>query len=175
MSDEESEHIPVDDGDDDPYDGDEDRDGDGEDDGEGDEEGEGEEERETEGDGEGDEYAPEDGTEETIETDTDVIGLKKLVDRRQKLFDVTITKPPERLTKYELTAIIGFRAQSLAEGAPPYIQVHPDMDPIAIAIAEFDNNLIPLVIDRPFPSNKMGRFKYETYKLDELINTISYK
>ena len=31
--------------------------------------------------------------------------------------------PLNRLTKYELTAIIGYRAQQIAEGAPPYVKV----------------------------------------------------
>ena len=103
-------------------------------------------------------------------TESDVEGFQKIVDHRKKLQG--FADPTHRLTKYELTALIGFRAQQLAEGAPPYIKVSEGTDPITIAIAEFDLNLIPLMIERPFPSNKIGRFKYESFKLDELINVL---
>lgn len=170
-------------GDDDPFDGDLDEGDDTEPAGEIDGEGEGEtavpaeegEEGEGEGEGEGSESEPDEelikGLASVIDDESDVADIQKIVEHRRKLAD----RPPDlpiRLTKYELTAIIGFRAQQLAEGAPPYVKVLPGMDPIGIAIEEFDCNLIPLVIERPIPANKIGRFKYETYKLDELLNVV---
>jgi DNA-directed RNA polymerase subunit K len=80
-----------------------------------------------------------------------------------------------RMTKYELTAIIGYRAQQLAEGAETYVPVSEGMDPIQIAINEFERGLIPLMIERPLPMGKICRFKYETYRLNELTNFMSYK
>jgi DNA-directed RNA polymerase subunit K len=111
------------------------------------------------------------GLASILETESDVSDIQKIVDHRRKLADMP-SGLPNRLSKYELAAIIGFRAQQLAEGAPPYVKVLAGMDPISIAIAEFDHNLIPLMIERPIPSNKIGRFKYETYKLDELLNVL---
>jgi DNA-directed RNA polymerase subunit K/omega len=109
-----------------------------------------------------------------LETDGDVADMKKIVDHRKKLIGIS-SGVQNRLSKYELTAIIGFRAQQLAEGAPPYVKVRPGMDPISVAIDEFDHDLIPLVIERPIPANKIGRFKYETYRLDELLNVAVIK
>ena len=106
------------------------------------------------------------------EVDSDLAEVQRTIEQRKKMLspDVVSTEPPKRLTKYELTALIGFRAQQLAEGAPPYIVVSEGMDPISIAIAEFDRDLIPLVIEKPYPANRIGRFKYETCKLSELIH-----
>lgn len=134
---------------------------------------EGEENEEGE---EGDEEIDVDETDITdvtdiIDTESDVMDLKKVVDKRKKMAETPLN-PPDRMTKYEVAALIGFRAQQIAEGAPPYVVVYPGMDPIAIAIDEFHKDLIPLMIERPFPSNKIGRFKYESYKLDELINVM---
>ena len=78
--------------------------------------------------------------------------------------------PVQCLTKYELTAIIGFRAQQFTEGALPYIKPRAGMDPIAIALEEYDHNLIPLMVERPSPSNKIAQFKYASYRLDDLLN-----
>jgi DNA-directed RNA polymerase subunit K/omega len=98
--------------------------------------------------------------------DPDVEEVSHFVERR-KTSDV-----PKRLTKYELTAIIGYRAQQLAEGAPSYVVVKTGMDAIAIAIEEFTQGVMPLLIERPYPTNKMTQVKYEAYRLDELINLI---
>lgn len=111
----------------------------------------------------------------TIESDVDE--LKTTIEQRKKMLDhmYTVSQLPNRLSKYELTAIIGYRAQQIAEGAQPYVEVTDGMDAIAIAIKEFDHQVIPLMIDRPFPSNKIGHFKYSSYGLDELVNILQIK
>jgi DNA-directed RNA polymerase subunit K/omega len=120
-----------------------------------------------------DELELEDQIKDPYESDSDAMYFNRMVDRREKSLEVL--KQPKRLTKYELTAIIGYRAQQIAEGAPPYIDVRPNMDAISIAIEEYEKNLIPLMIERPFPTSKVGRYKYKSYKLDELINVTQYK
>lgn len=105
---------------------------------------------------------------------SDLADIRQILHNRQKI----LSCPPKianRLSKYELASIIGYRAQQIAEGAHPYIVVPEGSDPITIAIDEFNQNLIPLVIERPFPTNKIGKFKYETFKLDELINVTQIK
>ncbi|AGO60852.1 DNA-directed RNA polymerase subunit K [Ferroplasma acidiphilum] len=53
------------------------------------------------------------------------------------------------LTKFEKARIIGARALQIAMGAPVILDVSPDMiDPIDIAIFEFDNGVIPITIRR---------------------------
>ncbi len=53
------------------------------------------------------------------------------------------------LTKFEKARIIGARALQIAMGAPVIIDVPPDMiDPIEIAISEFNNDVLPITIKR---------------------------
>ncbi len=53
------------------------------------------------------------------------------------------------LTKFEKARIIGARALQIAMGAPVIIDVPPDMiDPIEIAICEFNNEVLPITIKR---------------------------
>jgi DNA-directed RNA polymerase subunit K len=51
------------------------------------------------------------------------------------------------LTKFEKARIIGARALQISMGAPVIIDVPSVMvDPVDIAILEFDNNVIPITI-----------------------------
>ncbi len=53
------------------------------------------------------------------------------------------------LTKFEKARIIGARALQIAMGAPVIIDIPSDViDPIDIAITEFNNNVIPITIKR---------------------------
>lgn len=76
------------------------------------------------------------------------------------------------LTKYEFAAIVGYRAQQIAEGARPYVEVGKLIDPSLIAIKEINEGKCPLTIDRPLPSHRVGVYDYETRTLDELIHAI---
>ena len=56
---------------------------------------------------------------------------------------------PISLTKFEKARIIGARALQISMGAPVIIDVPKDMiDPVDIAMLEFDNNIIPITIKR---------------------------
>lgn len=56
---------------------------------------------------------------------------------------------PISLTKFEKARIIGARALQVSMGAPVIIDVPRDMiDPVDIAMLEFDNNVIPITIKR---------------------------
>ena len=51
------------------------------------------------------------------------------------------------LTKFEKARIIGARALQISMGAPVIIDVPSVMvDPVDLAILEFDNNVIPITI-----------------------------
>ncbi|WP_287960075.1 DNA-directed RNA polymerase subunit K [Acidiplasma sp.] len=53
------------------------------------------------------------------------------------------------LTKFEKARIIGARTLQIARGAPVIIDISPDIiDPIEIAMCEFNNNVIPITIKR---------------------------
>jgi len=77
-----------------------------------------------------------------------------------------------RLTKYEMAALIGFRAQQIAEGSKPYVDLGRLnlQDPSTIAEAELTAGLMPLMLERPLPSNKIGLFTTEVRPLDSLYN-----
>ncbi len=52
-------------------------------------------------------------------------------------------------TKFEKARIIGARALQISMGAPVIIDVPPHiMDPVDIAMMEFENNVIPITIKR---------------------------
>lgn len=53
------------------------------------------------------------------------------------------------LTKFERARIIGARALQISMGAPVIIDVPKGMiDPVDIAMLEYENNLIPITIKR---------------------------
>jgi DNA-directed RNA polymerase, subunit K (EC 2.7.7.6) len=57
-------------------------------------------------------------------------------------------------TKFEKARIIGARALQISMGAPVIIDIPPHiMDPVDIAIMEFDNNVIPITIKREKRNN----------------------
>lgn len=100
------------------------------------------------------------------EEDDDLTDFQKMINIKHK----RATKTSPLLTKYELAALIGFRAQQIAEGAAPYVDVAGMSDPSAIAAKELDEGLLPFTIERPLPSRKIGKFVYEMRTLNELIN-----
>ena len=61
----------------------------------------------------------------------------------------------ETLTKYEKTRIIGVRATQIAGGAPSTVDIGKLTDALKIAMKEFDEGKIPLIITRRFPDGKM--------------------
>lgn len=53
------------------------------------------------------------------------------------------------LTKFEKARIIGARALQLAMGAPPLVELGPELfEPLAIAKREFELGVLPLVVVR---------------------------
>lgn len=70
------------------------------------------------------------------------------------------------LTDYELTRVIGTRAQELSSGnSLPYVEYTEDMTLRDIAIKELKERKIPYIIRRPINLDKL---KYEEYKLSDL-------
>lgn len=74
------------------------------------------------------------------------------------------------LSKYEMTALVGYRAQMIARGAKPYVEItDADLtDPVSIAIKELKLGKLPLMVERPLPSRSIGKFTHEPRTLDEL-------
>ena len=119
------------------------------------------------------------------ELDSDVVGdlttqektIKHVSDTGQSTF-----KTIRLLTKYEKTALLGIRAEQLRRGAAPYVSLEIE-DPITkkvirilndedeIARRELEKGVIPLLIDRPVPSNTTHRPFYETRTVRDLIHS----
>lgn len=62
-----------------------------------------------------------------------------------------------KLTKYEITQIVGARARSLSMGAKPLIVLTEtelrelNFNPVRIAMKEFEADVIPITVQRPMP------------------------
>jgi len=68
------------------------------------------------------------------------------------------------ITKYEKAKIIGVRAQQIALGAVPNIDIKSTMTPREIARYELENKKTPIIVQRIFHTGK-----YEEWKIEELI------
>lgn len=89
----------------------------------------------------------------------------------------------EYLTKYEKTALLGYRAEQLRRGALPYVDIEikdasgkviriiDDED--EIAKMELGKGVLPLMIDRPIPSNATNRPTYHSVTLKTLIHSVN--
>lgn len=52
-------------------------------------------------------------------------------------------------TRFEKARIVGARALQLSMGAPPLIEIAPEVrNPVRIAMAEYEANAIPLTVKR---------------------------
>ena len=72
-----------------------------------------------------------------------------------------ITQP--LLTKYEYTLCLGIRAEQIARGSEPLINVTVDLDtPVLIAKEEIRQRKCPLIIEKTFGNKK------EYWKLEDL-------
>ena len=62
---------------------------------------------------------------------------------------------PDHLTRFELARIMGARALQLSFGAPPLIEISPELaDAMSIARAELESRAIPISIRRTLPSGE---------------------
>lgn len=59
-----------------------------------------------------------------------------------------------KYTKYEKPRIIGTRANQLAAGAPPAVDIWNLDDAISIALKEWDEEKIPLTLVRVLPGGR---------------------
>jgi DNA-directed RNA polymerase subunit K len=61
-----------------------------------------------------------------------------------------VQTPQAEYTRFERARIIGARALQVRMGAPILIEASPDMiDPVEVALLEYEKAVIPLTIHRP--------------------------
>ena len=66
-----------------------------------------------------------------------------------------------RLTKYERTRILGVRADQIARGAPPTVDITGLIEPLKIAEKELREKTLPIIISRTKPNGKVVDIKIE--------------
>lgn len=69
------------------------------------------------------------------------------------------------LTKFEITKIIGIRANQLCNGAPPQVNISDLDDAYKIAEREFEQKRIPFIIKRKYPDGKICQVNANTGKI----------
>ncbi|MGB9729252.1 MAG: DNA-directed RNA polymerase subunit K [Thermoprotei archaeon] len=113
----------------------------------------------------------------SIQTSQTTLKEKRTSSRRkeEKIEDKIIGPP--RLTRYEKARILGARATQLAMGAPPLIEVPPNVkNPLDIAKLELEKGVLPLVIKRKLPNGKTMYIRAsELLKLKEIWKPLAYK
>lgn len=58
--------------------------------------------------------------------------------------------PLIRITKYEKARILGTRATQLSNNAPPLLEIGTEIDPVRIAMQEYDAGILPIYVVRRF-------------------------
>lgn len=72
------------------------------------------------------------------------------------------------LTKYERTKIVGIRAEQLARGAQPMIDIERDstFDPYAVAEQELLSRRLPFVVVRTMPDGRNEHVRLDQLRVD---------
>jgi len=90
-----------------------------------------------------------------MSNNTQIINLTRSGETQQK-----ITYP--YITKYEKTRILGVRATQISMNSPVMVDTNGLTDPLKIALKEFEEKKIPLIIRRRLPDGT-----YEDWKLTD--------
>jgi len=80
-------------------------------------------------------------------------------------YDISKNITTPNMTKYEYTQCLGMRAQQIAMGAEPLIEVTEDLDDVVlIATEELRQRKTPFIIKR-----KIGENEFEFWKIEDMI------
>jgi DNA-directed RNA polymerase I, II, and III subunit RPABC2 len=84
--------------------------------------------------------------------------------------DGTINDPRHRtvpfITKYEKARILGERAKQINAGATPFVDVNQEIiDGYSIALEEFEQKKVPMIIRRPLPNGQSEYWKLEDLEI----------
>jgi DNA-directed RNA polymerase subunit K/omega len=90
--------------------------------------------------------------------------------------EITVEKheriSPCRLTKYELTRLLGERTKQLTEGAKPLVKNYKGLSYNIIVNEEFKHNMLPFKIKRQLPNGKFELWDLEELYKDHLLYLI---
>ena len=80
-------------------------------------------------------------------------------------YDISKNITTPNMTKYEYTQCLGMRAQQIAMGAEPLIEVTEDLDDVVlIATEELRQRKTPFIIKR-----KIGENEFEFWKIEDMV------
>lgn len=80
-------------------------------------------------------------------------------------YDISKNITTPNMTKYEYTQCLGMRAQQIAMGAEPLIEVTEDLDDVVlIATEELRQRKTPFIIKR-----KIGDNEFEFWKIEDMV------
>lgn len=95
-----------------------------------------------------------------VPTDDEMSALAMVVrNQHGQIIDENHTRTHPWISRFELAAVLGKRAEQLSHGAPPQIQLQDGIiDSMEIARMELDEKQIPFVIRRPLPDGEGSEY-----------------
>lgn len=66
-------------------------------------------------------------------------------------------EPPIKLTKYEKSRIVGARAMQLSNNSPPLVDIGDTIDPVKIAMMEYESGVCPVYVIRKYPDGEFRK------------------
>ncbi|KAJ9657508.1 subunit common to RNA polymerases I, II, and III [Neophaeococcomyces mojaviensis] len=98
-----------------------------------------------------------------VNSDPNQTGQKPVGEEGKKIPDDKRSTTPF-MTKYERARVLGTRALQISMNAPVLVDLEGETDPLQIAIKEFNQKKIPLVVRRYMPDGS-----FEDWTCEELI------
>lgn len=89
--------------------------------------------------------------------------IKPAGEKARRIPDDQRTTTPY-MTKYERARVLGTRALQISMNAPPLVDLEGETDPLQIAMKEFNQKKIPLVVRRYLPDGS-----FEDWTCEELL------
>jgi len=90
-------------------------------------------------------------------------GARPVGEEAKRIPDEKRTTTPY-MTKYERARVLGTRALQISMNAPPLVDIEGETDPLRIAMKEFNQKKIPLVVRRYLPDGS-----FEDWTCEELL------
>jgi len=129
---------------------------------------------ELEEEGEEAEEVEEDEEDEEDESDADADIDLDIKDTKIKVIPLS-DRIRLKMSNYEYASILAYRAQQLAEGSLPYVNVDNSMSYNNIALLELNEKLLPFKINRIYPGSNINNSTNKVISIYDMhLNTNSW-
>ena len=98
-----------------------------------------------------------------VESDPNQVKSQRSIQAAKKIPNELRSTTPY-MTKYERARILGTRSLQISLNAPPLVDLEGETDPLQIAMKEFNQKKIPLIVRRYLPDGS-----YEDWSCEELL------